>query len=108
LVFERHLPERVTLPDHPPRLGAKVVLRDNSQSPTFEVAGVEAETLTVRMIRHGDGAVLSEEEAAAVQLEVLPRDELIVIADFGEAIFPGLLPLGSVDQGGGKPVHIVI
>jgi hypothetical protein len=33
LVFETHLPERVRLPEHPIRVGARVVFRDNPLSP---------------------------------------------------------------------------
>ncbi len=32
----------------------------------------------------------------------------MVIADFGEAIYPGLRTLGSIDSGGDKPTHVVV
>jgi adenine-specific DNA-methyltransferase len=32
----------------------------------------------------------------------------VVVADFGEPIFPGLRHLGSVERGGNKPAHVVI
>jgi hypothetical protein len=34
LVFERHIPERVRLPQHPVRVGSQVVSRDNDDIPT--------------------------------------------------------------------------
>ncbi|MCY3923857.1 MAG: DNA methyltransferase [Chloroflexi bacterium] len=35
------------------------------------------------------------------------RDDLVVVAEFGEPIYPGLRRLGSVNMGGDKPAHIV-
>jgi adenine-specific DNA-methyltransferase len=40
--------------------------------------------------------------------EEVPRDDLVVVAQFGEPIYPGLRRLGSVDRGGDKPAHVVI
>ena len=40
--------------------------------------------------------------------EDVPIDSLVAIAEFGEAIYPGLRRLGSVDRGGDKPSHVVI
>lgn len=39
-------------------------------------------------------------------LEAHPVDDLVVIADFGEPIYPGLRRLGSVNRGGDKPAHV--
>ncbi len=35
-------------------------------------------------------------------------DKLVVVAEFGEPIYPGLRRLGSIDRGGRKPAHVVI
>ena len=35
-------------------------------------------------------------------------DELVVVAEFGEPIYPGFRRLGSIDGGGDKPAHVVI
>lgn len=93
LVFERHLPERVTLPSHPVRRGVKVVRRDGGDDRTF----------VVRSLRGGVAAVVAENETIEV-----PVEDLVVVAEFGEPIYPGLKHLGSVDRGGDKPAHVVI
>jgi len=59
LVFESHLPERVRLPEHPMRAGAKVALRDNTNSAAYQVLRIRDGKATVRKVRHPDGSTLS-------------------------------------------------
>ena len=94
LVFESHLPERVRLPDHPIRRGARVIARDAavSESPR-EVIQVRGSQVTVA----GDEGP-----------QETSREELVVVADFGEPIYPGMRRLGSVDRGADHPAHVVI
>ncbi len=94
LVFEEHLPERVLLPEHTVRRGTRVMLRDREGDEPREVVKVAKKKAT---LRSADG----EEETVAVE-------ELVVVADFGEAIYPGLRRLGSIKAGGDKPAHVVI
>jgi adenine-specific DNA-methyltransferase len=108
LLFESHLPERVLLPEHTVRRGVRVVRRDNSASPTFEVLAVKGGEATIRMVRHPDGSSLTVAEAAEVVDETAPIEDLTVIADFGDPIHPGLRHLGSVHRGADKPAHVVI
>ena len=108
LVFESHLPERVRLPEHPIRPGANVARRDDLTSTTFQVLRARGGKATVRAVRHPDGSRLSAEEAAEVVDEELPVGDLVVIADFGEPVYPGLRTLDSIDRGGDKPAHVVI
>jgi adenine-specific DNA-methyltransferase len=108
LVFESHLPERVRLPEHPVRVGLKVARRDDANSPTFEVLAVEGDTATMRQVRNSDGSLLSEKQAMDVTEDTVQIDSLIVIADFGQPIFPGLRHLGSIERGDDKPAHVVI
>ena len=108
LVFESHLPERVRLPEHPVRIGASVALRDDPKSPTYEVLGVESGRVAVRTVRHPDGSRLSLEERAESVVEAHLVEDLVVMADFGNPIYPGLRRLGSVDRGGDKPAHVVV
>jgi adenine-specific DNA-methyltransferase len=108
LVFESHLPERVRLPEHPIRPGAKVAFRDEPTSATYQVVRVRSSKATIRQIRHPDGSTLSAHEDAAAVDEEHAVDSLVVIADFGEVIYPGLRRVGSVDRGGDKPAHVVI
>ena len=35
-------------------------------------------------------------------------DDLVVVAEFGDTIYPGLVPTGKVSRGGDKPWHTVI
>jgi adenine-specific DNA-methyltransferase len=108
LVFESHLPERVRLPEHDIRVGLKVAYRDTATSPTFEVLALKKGTATIRKIRNPDGSVLSPTQAVEVGDERSDVGDLVVIADFGEPIYPGLRHLGSVERGGSKPAHVVI
>lgn len=108
LVFESHLPERVRLPEHPIRAGSKVAFRDLDSSPTFQVLHVRNGSATVRPIRHPDGSRLSADEELSSADEEHGVDSLVVIADFGEPIYPGIRRLGSVDRGGDKPAHLVV
>lgn len=108
LVFESHLPERVRLHDHSIRRGLKVAFRDQPDSPAFEVLGIESTTVKMRKVRNPDGSALSPDEASKVIDESAPIDDLIVIADFGEPVFPGLCHLGSIKRGGDDASHLVI
>jgi adenine-specific DNA-methyltransferase len=108
LVFESHLPERVRLPDHPIRAGASVAVRDDNASATYQVLAVRQGTATVRRIRVADGSRLSAEELASSDDEEHPLEDLVVVADFGQPIYPGIRTLGSIERGGDKPAHVVI
>ena len=93
LVFESHLPERVRLPDHPVRRGVRVIRRDADGEPRL-----------VRRVQNGS-AVLVGPDGSTEDADI---SELVVVAEFGEPIYPGLERLGSIDRGGDKPAHIVI
>ncbi len=104
LVFERHIPERVRLPQHPIRVGSQVVSKDDDDSPTREVLAIADQVATVRRVRDRDGTKV-EPSGAEEQVGI---DSIVVITDFGEAVLPGFRHLGSVDRGGDKPYHVVI
>jgi adenine-specific DNA-methyltransferase len=108
LVFEAHLPERVRLPHHTIRRGVRVTLRDEEKAPTFDVVSVNKKLAIVRKVRHPDGSSLDADEAAEAGDESLALGSLVVIADFGDPIYPGLRRLGSIDRCGDKPAHVVI
>src|SRR5581483_6609685 len=74
LVFEEHLPERVQLPEHTIRRGTKVVLRDDDDEIPREIVKVAKGKATVRR--------------AGGETETVPVDDLVVVADFGEPIYP--------------------
>jgi adenine-specific DNA-methyltransferase len=41
-------------------------------------------------------------------LDTVPVDDLVVVAEFGEPVYPGLISVGSIQRGGDKPAHVVI
>ena len=94
LVFEEHLPERVQLLEHTVRRGTRVVLRDKGDDQPREVVNAANGKATIR--------------AADGTTKVLAVTDLVVVADFGEPIYPGLRRLGSIKAGGDKPAHVVI
>jgi adenine-specific DNA-methyltransferase len=108
LVFESHLPERVRLPEHPIRSGASVAFRDDNACATYQVLAVRQGAATVRRTRDADGSRLSAEELTSSDDEEHPLEDLVVVADFGQPIYPGIRTLGSVERGGDKPAHVVI
>jgi adenine-specific DNA-methyltransferase len=108
LVFESHLPERVQLPEHPIRVGVKVAYRDRPGSPAYEVRALKGKLATLRKIGHPGGTSLSAIEAAQVSNETANAVDLVVIAGFGEPVFPGLRHLDSITRGGDKPAQVVI
>lgn len=99
LVFERHLPESVEVPRQPVRVGARVRIREAEDRACW----------TVRRIGPDDEAELSRNTDGEERTTVLRVDELVVVREFGEPIFPGLRNLGGVHRGGTeKPSHVVL
>ena len=105
LNFERHSPEAVELPLRPIRKGDKVrvlpprgsvkkgdqrlwqvkTIHKAQKTAELELMGIEtAETLTVAL------------------------DDLVVVAEFRDTIYPGLVSTGKVERGGDRPFHTVI
>jgi adenine-specific DNA-methyltransferase len=108
LVFEAHLPERVRLPEHAVRVGGTVVYRDDPDSATYEVVAIDDDTVAMRMVREPDGSSLALDDERRAETVEVTRHRVVVIADFGAPIHPGLRHLGSVDRGSDKPSHVVI
>ena len=94
LVFESHLPERVRLPEYPVRRGTTVVRRAHKDGGPIKVAAV----------RGGQATVVTDDDTR----ETVPVDDLVVVAEFGEPVYPGLASVGSIRRGGDKPAHVVI
>ena len=93
LVFESHLPERVQLPGHPVRRGVSVVHRDVGGVPRL-----------VRRVQNGSATLIGSDGST----EDFDVADLVVVAEFGQAIYPGFNRLGSIDRGGDKPAQVVI
>jgi len=109
LNFERHVPEAVFLPDREIRRGDKVMFRasrDGGADPPDEriwrVVSLEGEgkkRIAHLAVRDADGEPVTVTRAV---------EDLVVIAEFREPIYPGLRPIGRVERGGAKPWHAVI
>lgn len=107
LNFERHRPESVELPGRPVRKGDKVrILPPRGETKKGDqrlwkvrsLSGRGAERMAqVELI----GAAEPEEQEVAVA-------DLIVVAEFRDYVYPGLVSTGKVERGGDKPYHTVI
>ncbi len=85
LVFEEHLPECTPLYDVPIRIGSKVALKTGYVSDIYTVMNIDGDTVLC------DRRETHEQKSFAL-------DELVVVAEFGEPIYPTLKPLDSVEN----------
>lgn len=105
LNFERHSPEAVELPLRPVRKGDKVrVLPDRGSvkkgdQRLWQVKAIHKATKVAELELLGT----AEPEMQSVSLA-----DLIVVAEFRDTIYPGLVSTGKVTRGGDKPFHTVI
>jgi adenine-specific DNA-methyltransferase len=105
LNFERHRPEAVELPQRPVRRGDKVRILPPRGSVAkgdprlWLVDGIHKTKKTADLKLLG----ASKSEAQTVALE-----DLVVVAEFRDTIYPGLVSTGKVSRGGDKPWHTVI
>ncbi len=120
LNFERHVPEAVELPGRPVRKGDKVrVLPARGKAPKKadeklwrvvaldRVAGQARLEAVVVDAEGGDQLALAKVEAGPANITAA-IDDLVVVAGFRDAIYPGLVSTGQVKRGGDKPFHTVI
>lgn len=106
LNFERHVPEAVELPGRKVRKGDKVrVLPPRGESRT--VANDRLwNVLSIATQESGRVAALKafdNEDTGSAAV-----DDLVVVAEFRDPIYPGLVSTGKVERGGDKPFHTVI
>lgn len=83
LVFEEHLPECTPLYDIPVKRGSTVAKKTGAVSEMYEVSAIK------------DGIATCYHKVTA-QMEEIPADELVSVAQFGEPIYPYLKPIDSV------------
>ncbi|WP_156250909.1 site-specific DNA-methyltransferase [Pseudactinotalea terrae] len=91
LVYEEHLPEQIRLPGVKPRRRSKVVHRNDP---------VDAPLRTVRKIT-GQQVQLDDDTTA-------PIEDVVVVREYGEPLYPGLEVLERINRGGDKPDHVLI
>ena len=110
LNFERHIPETVDLPNRSVRKGDKVrFLPERGASPNGVDQGLWR-VARIRRTNEGHVADLFRHEHAESEQESASRavDDLIVVAEFRDPVYPGLVSTGRVERGGDKPFHTVI
>lgn len=107
LNFERHTPETVELPGRPIRKGDKVRILP----PRRSLAKGDKRLWKVRGITKADGKRVAQLDligADTPETQTVPVEDLIVVAEFRDYIYPGLVSTGKVERGGDKPFHTVI
>jgi adenine-specific DNA-methyltransferase len=105
LNFERHRPEAVELPQRPVRRGDKVrVLLPRGSA----AKGDQRLWLVKAILKAKKTADLELLGAAEAETHTVALDDLVVVAEFRDTIYPGLVSTGKVSRGGDKPWHTVI
>lgn len=110
LNFERHIPEMVDLPGRPVRRGDKVrCLPDRGEATD----GVDQHVWHVdRISRTPKGLVAHlfrrESHDADPATADQAIEDLVVVAEFRDPVYPGLTSTGKVVRGGEQPYHTVI
>jgi len=110
LNFERHIPETVELPNCPVRRGDKVRVipeqghdprhTDNSIWQVHRIAE-DQDGRQAHLVRRNNSGIGTKTARRAV-------DDLVVVAEFRDPIFPGLVSTGKAERGDDKPYHAVI
>ena len=107
LNFERHRPEAVELPQRPVRKSDKVrVLPERGSTKNGD-----QRLWHVKAIHKKGGGKVADLDLlglAEAQTNTVTLDDLVVVAEFRDTIFPGLISTGRVQRGGDKPHHTVI
>ncbi|MXN62731.1 site-specific DNA-methyltransferase [Bacillus sp. BGMRC0062] len=108
LVFEQHQPEAVELPGRKVRRGDKVRVLP----PRGAVSKGDQRLWKVEKVEAADGgrvAHLNDIGAGKPQAQTVLVEDLVVVAEFSDRVYPGLVETGRVERGGpDKPFHTVI
>lgn len=107
LNFERHRPEAVELPRRLVRKGDKVrVLPERGST-----ARGDQRLWSVKKIERKEGVRVAHLEligSTEPKVQTVFTDDLVVVAEFRDVIYPGLISTGKIERGGDKPFHTVI
>jgi len=107
LNFERHSPEAVELPQRPIRKRDKVrILPERGSAKKGDQRLWLVKSITKAGKSKVAELVLLGSETPEEQ--IVPMDDLVVVAEFKDTIYPGLISTGKVERGGDKPCHTVI
>lgn len=103
LNFERHAPEAVELPGHRIRRASKVrVLPERGSTDRGDQRIWYVDT-----VQSGIAHITTPNGDTDDTLDI-PVEDLVLVAEFRDRIYPGLRPDGTVERGGDKPFHTVI
>ena len=107
LNFERHVPEAVELPGRKVRKGDKVRIlppRGERRTVDHDRHWLVTSVVTEDGVRRASIRSLDDlEDEASVAV-----DDLVVVAEFRDPIYPGLVSTGKVELGGDRPFHAVV
>jgi adenine-specific DNA-methyltransferase len=107
LNFERHRPEAVELPRRIPRKGDKVRVlpargaAEPADQRLWRVSKIERTNRT-------RAAHVELADQTAPEQRLVSTDDLVVVAEFQDPIYPGLISSGKVERSGDRPFHTVI
>lgn len=108
LNFERHSPEAVELPLRPVRKGDKVrvlpprgAVKKGDQS-LWQVVALH------RAQKQADLKLITRVAGETAATQTVDLADLVVVAEFRDTIYPGLISTGKVQRGGEKPCQTVI
>ncbi len=102
LVFEEHMPETVRLPKLPVKEGELVARKRENGNETWRVMTIRKGIATLEKVI--ERYPLPSETGVKVRVA-----DLVVVRSFGDPIYPALVPVGRVAQGGpDKAWHMVI
>jgi adenine-specific DNA-methyltransferase len=106
LNFERHAPEAVELPGRKVLKNAKVrILPPRGAART---AAHDRLWQVLSINRAGETATADLEALDGEDQQSASLSDLVVVAEFRDPIFPGLVSTGKVERGSDKPFHTVI
>ncbi|KRE78227.1 site-specific DNA-methyltransferase [Arthrobacter sp. Soil763] len=106
LNFERHAPEAVELPGRKVLKNSKV--RILPQRGTRRTPEHDRLWRVLSINRASETAAANLESLDGVEAQIASLSDLVVVAEFRDPIFPGLISTGKVERGGDKPFHTVI
>jgi adenine-specific DNA-methyltransferase len=120
LNFERHVPEAVELPGRKIRKGDKVRIlpprgetTKKSDAKLWRVVSVDRSdgkatlVLFTDLAKDAKNLATSKNEVGRETCTAM-IDDLVVVAEFRDPIYPGLMSTGKIERGGDKPFHTVI
>ncbi|QTX19919.1 site-specific DNA-methyltransferase [Comamonas aquatica] len=107
LVFEDHLPELLPLHGAKPRKGDLVCRRQGTLKDVWQIMSINTGVATC--VKPSNDKHLSEPTRATADLVQFSLGELLVVREFGEPIFPALMPVDTVANGPiDAPWHVLI